>query len=74
VTKKEILASELHSAFCRQNHTDYCGWYCETKDGTDDWSMWSHEQYLGYAEKLLTQFSDIDFSQLVELVRFLGKL
>ena len=47
------LARELHDKLCRWNHTDGCGWYYETKDGTEIWTGHAHDTYLAKARKLI---------------------
>lgn len=47
------LAKELHSMLCNQNHTDGCGYFYEFKNKKDDWTGYSHSEYLKKAERLI---------------------
>lgn len=47
------VAILLHSRLCRDNHTDGCGFFYGVKGLKDDWSEYSHKEYLKKANKLI---------------------
>ena len=49
---EERVAIELHSKFCRMNHTDMCGWFYGIREDIHDWAEYSHAEYLGKARKM----------------------
>jgi hypothetical protein len=49
-----VFAENLHKTTCHNDHTEYCGWYYEIKDGKADWENgWTHKRYLEKAVALL---------------------
>ena len=72
---EKALAIAMHDSLCNWNHIDVCGWYYEIHQGMDDWSMWSHEQYLMRAKTFIKLANEagiaISQTELVFLVRLI---
>jgi len=54
VTPAERLAIYLHGKFCRDNHTDGCGWgYEGAWEHERCWGGYAHKRWLSEAEEAL---------------------
>ena len=42
----KALAVMIHDAKCHSNHTDGCGWYYEMTNNVDNWTGYSHKEYI----------------------------
>lgn len=59
------LAEYIHDTFCKQNHTDGCGWdYEKWQDPTHPGNGshgWTHDRYLDIANKMLDALDHDEF-------------
>lgn len=65
----EQLAIFLHDSFCKDNHTDGCGWHYAARNGKHDWSQSEHVRYLNKAKAMIAL--GYDMNQIVEILRCL---
>lgn len=66
VSKMKKMAIKLHEMLCHGNHTDYCGWYYEIRDGVHDWNRWEHQHYLIYAHNCYVSKITVEMVKAVE--------
>lgn len=72
---REIIASNLHTKFCRFDHAEQCFWHYERKEGCEDWSGRTHREWLEKAEAIVgivrvlrrSSDSDEDFADTLAL-------
>lgn len=62
------LAIELHSLFCKDNHTDGCFWYYDIKNEEHNWSSSSHFPYLVMAYNCYHNGISISCIKLLEKI------
>jgi len=62
ITPEHELATLLHEALCRWNHTDGCGWYYQ-----DNWEDSVHQRYLKVAEKILAEGISLEVAKRIVL-------
>lgn len=57
--KNKRLAIKLHESLCHHDHTEWCSWFYEIKEGLeDDWSGYAHRDYLDRADRVLKVCDD----------------
>lgn len=73
-TPEQQLAIDLHSALCRSDHTDMCGWEYEIHNHDHQWDRHAHSRYLKKAKVLSAQFPGADLSFAGDLLRAIKEL
>lgn len=66
-TPDQMLAANLHSALCRWNHEDQCGWFYEIHKAIDDWNGSTHRSWLAKADNVRKLLPGLDDQTIVKV-------
>lgn len=74
-TPDQQLATVLHDAMCRWNHTDGCSWFYEVHKDVDDWTGSTHERWVKKAKDVRAMLPpETDNDTIVRIARAVGGL
>lgn len=69
----QYFAENLHNAFCRLSHEDFCGWEYEKMENGGGWAGSSHKKWMTHALDFAAEFPRVDYADIVAILKLARK-